>query len=137
MYSIAAVPDATPVTIPDDEPTVATVGVVLIHTPPASKSVKVAVAPMQTNVGPPIGAGMGLTVTIAVTLQLPIAYLIVAVPADTPVTMPPTTEAIVPSLVVHVPPDGEELSVVVLAMQTVKVPVMEEGEVSTVTVAVV
>lgn len=63
--------------------------------------------------------------------------MITAVPALLPVTTPelePTVATPVLPLV-HVPPDGVELNVVVEPVHTVAVPVIEVGAVFTVTVA--
>lgn len=64
-----SVPAATPVTIPDDEPTVANVGLLLIQLPPDVASVSVVFRPTHTLVAPPIAAGKGFTVTGADLLQ--------------------------------------------------------------------
>lgn len=64
--------------------------------------------------------------------------MIFAVPASTPVTIPellPTVAMPVLPLV-HVPPDGEELNVVVAPTHTVAVPVIADGVAFTVTTAV-
>jgi hypothetical protein len=61
-----------------------------------------------------------------------------AVPALTPLTTPvdePTVATAVAPLV-QVPPDGEELSVVVEPVQTDAVPVIADGAVETVTACV-
>ena len=57
----------------------------------------------------------------------------VGTPAATPVTMPvdPAVARLV-LLLVHVPPDGEELSDVVAPVQTVAVPVIAVGDAFTV-----
>jgi hypothetical protein len=68
---MTVVPVVTPLTMPDDEPTVATVVLLLIQVPPAVASVTVIVEPAHTLVGPLIAAGAGLTVTTAVARQLP------------------------------------------------------------------
>ncbi len=62
----------------------------------------------------------------------------VAVPALTPVTIPvpAPTVAFVIVLLVHVPPAGDEPSVVVLPIQVVNVPVMLPGVAITVTTLV-
>lgn len=60
---MVAVPAATPVTIPVLLPIVATLVEELVQIPPLVASVSVIVAPTQTSVGPPIAAGLGLTVT--------------------------------------------------------------------------
>ena len=63
VYNMITVPVATPVTIPEDEPIYATALSLLLHTPPATLLVSVAVRPTQTADGPPITAGAGVTVT--------------------------------------------------------------------------
>ena len=63
---IVVVPANTPVTIPVEEPIVATVGVLLLHVPPVVASLNVVVEPSQTVNVPVIPAGDGLTVTIVV-----------------------------------------------------------------------
>jgi hypothetical protein len=58
------VPVATPVTTPEDDPTVATVVVELIHEPPLVASVSVIDDPAQTVLPPLIAAGAAVTVSI-------------------------------------------------------------------------
>lgn len=58
-------PARRPVTTPEDEPIVATVGVPLNHVPPPA-SVNVVDKPTQTSNVPLMAAGNGLTVTSAV-----------------------------------------------------------------------
>jgi hypothetical protein len=58
---MVAVPDATPVTIPEAEPTVATVVVLLAHAPPPA-SVSDVVRPTHTLAVPVIEDGSGLIV---------------------------------------------------------------------------
>ena len=58
-----------PATMPFVEPTVATDGVILLHSPPPV-FVKVVVAPVQTVKVPEIVPGKGLTFTVA-TLKQP------------------------------------------------------------------
>jgi len=62
-YVITVVPALTPNTIPDDEPTVATAGVPLLHVPPAIDSLSEVVAPSQTVGVPVIAAGVVTTET--------------------------------------------------------------------------
>lgn len=64
--------------------------------------------------------------------------MIVAVPAATPDTMPDAepTEAVVASLLLHVPPVVASVSVMVLPMQTKVKPDMGAGVLNTVTDAV-
>lgn len=61
------VPAETPVTIPEDAPTVIAVHPTPVdHDPPVVASVSVIVDPSHTWVSPPIAAGTGFTVTSAV-----------------------------------------------------------------------
>ena len=55
-------PADTPDTTPDAGVILATVGSVLLHEPPGVMSVKLTVAPTQTLAGPPMAAGVALTV---------------------------------------------------------------------------
>jgi hypothetical protein len=61
---IAAVPAVTPVTTPDDEPTVATPVAVLVQVPPLTVLVRVVVADVQTVAVPPMAAGDGVVVIV-------------------------------------------------------------------------
>ena len=60
-------PGTTPVTMPEEEPTVA-LPLLPLHVPPPA-SVKDIVEPTQTLLGPVIFPGNGLTVTIVVAVQ--------------------------------------------------------------------
>ena len=62
-------PVVTVVTVPLVEPMVATPVVPLIHVPLGVVLVSVMLEPIHTEVGPPIKAGKGLTVTSAVVMQ--------------------------------------------------------------------
>jgi len=66
VYVIAAVPRATPVTIPDT-PTVATAALLLLHTPPPTESLKGILTPGHTVVAPVMvpADGAAFTVTTA------------------------------------------------------------------------
>ena len=63
VYVILTVPAVMPDTTPEEEPTVATVVLLLVQLPPAEPSVNVVVWPIQTLAVPPIAAGNGFTVT--------------------------------------------------------------------------
>jgi hypothetical protein len=137
IYDITDVPAETPVTTPVAS-IVATAGVALLHVPPAVASVRVVVDPMQTVSVPPIAAGKGLTVTVAVTRQ-PVGnvYDITDVPAVTPVTTPaPVIVATAGVALLHVPPAVASVKVVVDPTQTDNVPPIDAGNGLTVTVAV-
>jgi hypothetical protein len=68
-YVIVVVPEVTPVTIPVDEPIVATPGVLLLHEPPPVLLVNVIVEPGHTVPGPTIGPAADITLTVVVTRQ--------------------------------------------------------------------
>ena len=68
VYVMVVVPAATPDTTPVDEPTVATLEVLLLHVPPPA-SVNVIAAATQTLVAPVMADGSGSTVTTRVVLQ--------------------------------------------------------------------
>ena len=119
------VPAETPVTIPEEEPTVATDVLLLSHVPPETASVKVVTVPVKMVVGPLIGAS-GSTVTVTVAILVPIAYVIIHVPAEMPVTMPveDPTVAIAVLLLLHWPPAVESINVLLDPTHTLAVPVM-------------
>ena len=143
VYTIVAVPAATPVTTPDIL-TVARVGVKLLQVPPVVVSVKAVVLPTQTLLVPPIAAGAvgrAYTVTVEAVLHPPLLVnVITLVPEATPVTRPVL-------LTVATPVDADTHGVVEAAVpepaswvvdptHEVRVPVIE-GKELTVTVAVV
>ncbi len=70
---MTAVPADTPATNPDDEPTVATAVLLLLHVPPIVPSVNVVTPPMQMAEAPATGdtVGKSLTVTIAEAVAVP------------------------------------------------------------------
>ena len=120
---IVSAPALTPVTVPPL--TVDTDGLLVLHVPPVVDSPNTTVDPAQTVVVPVIAAGVALTVTEAVTDPEPVTvYVMIDVPADTPVTTPELL--IVATLVlplVHVPPAVASASVVVVPEHSVVVPV--------------
>lgn len=63
------VPDATPVTMPDEEPTVARATLLLLQVPPVVGSLRVVVCPTHTFVVPVIAPGAPFTVNGFVTIQ--------------------------------------------------------------------
>jgi len=63
VYVIVGIPAATPVTTPDEEPTVASAGLPLVHVPPNTEFSKDAVAPTHTFAVPVIVAGEMFTIT--------------------------------------------------------------------------
>ena len=135
VYIIVSRPALIPVTTPVAE-TVPIAGVVVLHAPPGVAEVKAAVRPIHTWPGPPMKAGTGLTVTVAVLIQpVPREYVISAVPEAIPVTTPveASTEAMLGDALVHVPPGMVFVKVVVLFTHTVNGPVMAAGKGFTVT----
>ena len=70
VYITVEVPEATPLTTPVDDPTVATEVVLLLQVPPVVASVSVLVKPTHIDGVPVIGL-IGLIVAIAVALALP------------------------------------------------------------------
>jgi hypothetical protein len=122
--------------MPDEEPIVATDGVLLLHVPPEVASDNVMVVPAHNEVGPVIvpADAAGLTVTVVETVQVPIAYVTTAVPTVTPVTTPdeePTVTLAEP--VAHVPPATVLDKVIVLPWQTTgEAGVIAAGDVLTV-----
>ena len=73
------VPVLTPVTVPLTMPTVATAGLVLVHTPPAVPSDKVMEVPVHCSDAPVTGSttGTGSTFTILLATLVPHAPLTV------------------------------------------------------------
>ena len=70
-YLIISEPAETPVTMPEEEPTVATAVLLLLHTPPVTLSDKVMVEPIHTPERPVIvpAFGDGFTVRVLVAIQ--------------------------------------------------------------------
>jgi hypothetical protein len=128
-----------PLTTPVPATTVATAVLLLLHVPPGLVLLSVVVCPTQVVSEPVIAFGGGFTVTVVIRVQpVPSVYVITAVPGgaeETPVTMPLTpTVAIDGALVVHVPPTGRQLSVVVNPSHTFGLPVISPGNANTVVV---
>ncbi len=63
---MVAVPAETPVTMPERDPTLATVVALLVQVPPGMASPNVIVCPTHTPEGPLMGPGVTLTVTTRV-----------------------------------------------------------------------
>jgi hypothetical protein len=119
-----------PLITPLAAPIVATDVLPLLHKPPVTASLHVVAAPMHTLPLPVIADGSALTVIVFVTMQpAPIAYVIIAVPALTPLTIPllDPTVAVAVLLQVHIPPVGKQLCVVAEPTHTLLLPVMAEG----------
>lgn len=67
-----ALPAATPDTMPDPEPTVATPVLLLVHVPPDGEELSVVLAPVHTEAVPDIAPGVVLTVTEAMAKHPPV-----------------------------------------------------------------
>ena len=122
-------PPDMPVTTPVVEPIVAIAVALLLQVPPAVASNKGVVAPTHIVVVPLIALGPGLTVTMIVAEQVPKVYDIIAVPNDTPVTIPVagSIDATVGSLLPQIPPADVSLRVVVKPMHSTVLPVIGPG----------
>ena len=124
-------PPATAVTVPERLPTVATPALLLVQTPPVGVLVNVSAVPAQRLVLPEIADGAAFTVITVVLWQPDVVtlYVIVAVPALTPVIIPEVLlmVATVISLLLHVPPDVVLLSKADDPSHTVVVPLMLAG----------
>ena len=135
---MVAEPNVFPLMRPVPAATITVVSV-LLHIPPELASDNVVVRPEQIFLFPVIGAGNGATVTCLVAMQ-PVASvkLIVAVPGDTPVTMPePVPIATVRSALFQLPPGVVSLNCVGTLTQTVAFPVIAAGTGFTVVIFVV
>jgi hypothetical protein len=138
---MADVPALTGVTMPDDEPIVALVGLPLVHVPPDTVLVSVTAASEQMRVIPLVTPGIGFTVTTAVLKQPVVAsvWVIVAVPLPTPTTVVvlavPVTVATPVLLLVHAPVPLD-VSVKEFPSHNSIVPEILAGTASTVTMSV-
>lgn len=109
-HVIVAMPAPMPVTVPDEEPTVATETLELDHVEPIMDEPNVVFAPTHIVVGPVIeiiGAGETVATPVAMQPDTGSVYVMVAVPPATltPVSTPDElTDANVASLLLHVPP---------------------------------
>ena len=130
VYVIVANPVPIPVTIPV-LPTVATEVLLLVHVPPEVASDNKSVVPMQI-VAPPeglIAAGLPLTVKVAVTKQVALAYVITAVPTETPVAIPVDEPMVATDVLplLQVPPLVASVKVVVAPTHAERVPEIAAG----------
>lgn len=124
MYVIVPVPAVMPATIPLAEPIVALL-LLLAQVPPDVPSLSVMPDPVQTEDGPVMPVGNALTVTCCTSLQPDTAYVILAVPPDTPVTIPAVpTVALKLLLLLQVPPAVASVRAVVKPIQTLPAPVI-------------
>jgi len=129
-------PAVTPVTEPEDEPTVAIAMLLLLHVPPTVASSNVMLEPGHTWVGPVIAAGVALTVKGWLALQpVGMVYIILSVPALTPETTPVVEPTVANDVFVllHVPPVSVLASVIAEPTHTWLGPVIAGGVVLTVT----
>jgi hypothetical protein len=129
VYVIVSTPPATPVTIPAG--VTEAFPVVTPHEPPGVGSVNVMIDATHTLSRPemPATTGNGSTVTVIETLEVPQAFdlvkVISAVPADTPVTIPPGATVATPVLeLLHAPACAVSISIIVADSHTVPEPVI-------------
>ena len=117
--------------------TVPTAVLLLDQVPPVFTLDRDVVAPTHTD-AVPVFAASGFTVTTDVVAQVPIAYVMVAVPAVPPVTIPDElpTDAMDGALLAQVPPDTGLVSVTVCVAHTVSGPLIVPGFGFTVTTLV-
>lgn len=106
-------------------------GALLLQVPPPVPSLNIVVVPIQARAVPVIAdtTGTAFTVTGMVTKQpADELYVIVAVPADTPVTTPNASMNAVPgALDDQVPPMVASVNVVVVPIHTVEDPLIAKG----------
>src|SRR5947207_1816232 len=100
----------------------------LLQVPPLTPSVSSMLSFWHTTDGPRMAVGVGLTVTVVVTKQMPMAYVMVAVPTDTPQVIPvaPTVATAV-LLLLQVPPPTASPRVVQVPTHILPSPVMGAG----------
>lgn len=135
LYCMLAVPAEMPVTVPVPE-TVAMAASLLLHTPPGVALLSCTVLPAHIWLVPVmlLMAGDWITVTVLVfelehPFELYTVYLIVPVPADTPVNNPPLVTVATFVLVLdHAPAPGMPNSVIVVPEQIVSFPLMAGAE---------
>ncbi len=135
VYITCAGPAISGVSTPDAL-IVAKADILTDHVPPGVALVYVAVVPRHTVSGPSTGCGVGFTVIVFVAKQPPTVYVIVVVPALTPVMMPDVNPivAIDGLLLIHVPPAGKPRYVVDPTSHIMLLPEMRAVVVVTVTV---
>jgi hypothetical protein len=127
-YVIVTSPVSTPVTIPDEEPTVARAVLLLVHVPPVTVSVSVTDEPTHTVAGPVITVGDGLTFIVVVAVQPAgeVYVITVLVRRVTPVTAPEVEFTVAPDglLLTHVPAPVDALSNIVDPAHTAVAPLI-------------
>lgn len=131
LYWMFAIPGDFGVTKPAGF-TLATNGLLLLHTPPGVASERLMKEPMHTTDGPVMVPVPG-TVTILMDLDatdvphtLDTLYIIVSVPVAIPVTNPPATVAL-PFVALQVPPPVASVSINVPPRHTLDDPMMMPG----------
>ena len=133
---MVVVPGPTPVSTPVKVLIVAADKLLLVHVPPPASD-KVNEPPTHVELPPVIAPGSGLTITDVVILHpvLPKVYVIVGVPAETPVTMPVPMPIVAWEvlLLVQRPPVTASVRVVVDPAHTLVVPPITAGNGLTVT----
>ena len=128
------VPADNPETIPDSEPTVATVVLLLVQEPPLSGLLNVVVAPVQMLVAPVIDPGVASTVTIVLMEHEPTEYVMAEVPALTPFKIPDVIPMVATAALplVQLPPLTELVSVDELPAHSAVLPPIAAGAAMTV-----
>lgn len=122
-------PRFNPYTVPEAEPTVATIMLPLVHDPPPNRLPRLVVCPRHALPGPVIGAS-GCTVYTAVAAQPVLSvYEMYVLPALMPFTTPDADPTVATPVIiaVHVPPGVALFSVVAYPWQTDEVPVIAAG----------
>ena len=111
----------------------------LLHVPPAGESLSDIVEPAHTLYKAAIIPGCVFTVTIAVTVQVEVAYCIVALPGAIPETtpVPPTDTIPAPSGLLQAPPVVPSLKVIDNPAHTAPAPEIAAGVIFTVVIVVV
>jgi len=128
-----------PVTTPLAEPTVALAVLLQLQVPPLTAWLSVVIVPTHRLGLPLIVAGVVFTVTVVIAVHPELTlYVILAVPAPTPVTIPVVrpTVAFAVLLLLQVPPVVVLASVVVCPTHTLGLPVLPASPAFTVTIAV-
>lgn len=134
-----ATPPFTPVTTPVVLTTVAILVFELVHVPPDNGFVNVVVYPFATVLAPDIALAEKTFTDLVRKQPFVPVYVIVAVPSLNAVTTPELdpTEAMIPSLLCHVPPVGVvDIVIVELTQRLVDPAVIAAGIVFTVTFTV-
>ena len=132
LYLMVSIPSTEPVIVADDPVEVKVASVLdALHVPPVESAISVMGEPKQTDVGPLMVPAYTSALTFTVFLAtadpqvLVTVYLIVSVPAVTPVTTPSVLVALpVPAVDVHIPPRVLSVNVIVAPGQTLPTPLI-------------